>query len=147
MSEKIRIYRENLFFGPWEKSLETTAALYNIASNPMHSSSSNAGTLANTAPKGALKAPATLMLGQKDLAFDQRLALDGAKEFMVRGSQVVVVKGAGHWYVLSLISLISHVFLRLGKKRMRRLMFFFFDIGYSLNIRDAGFWKRRCSGR
>ncbi|EUC32972.1 hypothetical protein COCCADRAFT_5427 [Bipolaris zeicola 26-R-13] len=100
MSEKIRIYRENLFFGPWEKSLETTAALYNIASNPMHSSSSNAGTLANTAPKGALKAPATLMLGQKDLAFDQRLALDGAKEFMVRGSQVVVVKGAGHWLQL-----------------------------------------------
>lgn len=102
MAEKIRIYRENLFFGVWEKSLETVAALYNISSSAAGASSgyasgSASGTLANTAPKGALKAPATLVMGQYEPAFDQRLALENARDFLVKGSQVVIVKGAGHW--------------------------------------------------
>ena len=106
MAEKIRIYRENLIFGPWEKSLEITAALYNISSSTTastlstYSSPSVAGTLANTAPKGALKAPATLIMGQYEPAFDQRLALENARDFLVKGSQVVLVKGAGHWLQL-----------------------------------------------
>ncbi|USP78465.1 catalytic hydrolase [Curvularia clavata] len=102
MAEKIRIYRENLFFGVWEKSLEITAALYNISSSAATAASSGsaAGPLANTAPKGALKAPATLVIGQYEPAFDQRLALENARDFFVKGSQVVVVKGAGHWLQL-----------------------------------------------
>ncbi|RAR08743.1 catalytic hydrolase [Stemphylium lycopersici] len=98
MAEKIRIYRENLVFGKWDKSLEITAALYNISSSAsdMYSSSSS-GALANTAPEGALKAPATLIMGQYEPAFDQRLALDNARDYLVKGSQVVIVKGAGHW--------------------------------------------------
>lgn len=99
MAEKIRIYRENLFFGIWEKSLEITAALYNISSSVTGTASSGsaAGTLTNTAPKGALKAPTTLVMGQYEPAFDQRLALENSRDFLVKGSQVVLVKGAGHW--------------------------------------------------
>lgn len=89
MSEKIRIYREGLFIGRWEKSLETTAALFELRSGDDRASTS--------APKGALKAPTTLVLGQRDPAFDLRLALDNVKEYLVKGSQVLVVKDAGHW--------------------------------------------------
>jgi pimeloyl-ACP methyl ester carboxylesterase len=94
MSEKIRIYREGLMFGKWEKSLETTVALYNISSSSSHSPT---GGLSNTAPHGALKAPATIIMGERDPAFDQRLALDNARDYLVKGSQVLVVKGGGHW--------------------------------------------------
>lgn len=89
MSEKIRIYRENLFVGPWEKSLETTAALYELRSG-------NDGR-SDARPRGALKAPTTLVLGERDPAFDLRLALANVKEYLVKGSQVLVVKDAGHW--------------------------------------------------
>jgi pimeloyl-ACP methyl ester carboxylesterase len=98
MSEKIRIYRENLIFGKWEKTLETTVALFNISSDAASArSSTSGGALSNTAPQGALRAPATIILGEKDPAFDRRLALDNARDFLVKGSQVVIIKGAGHW--------------------------------------------------
>jgi pimeloyl-ACP methyl ester carboxylesterase len=98
MSEKIRIYRDNLVFGKWEKSLETTAALYNISPEAASSQSlSSSRTLNNMAPQGALKAPSTLMMGQYEPAFDQRLSLDNARDYLVKGSQVVIIKGAGHW--------------------------------------------------
>ena len=89
MSEKIRIYREGLFVGRWEKSLETTAALYELRAGNDRASGS--------APRGALKAPTTLVLGERDPAFDLRLALDNVREYLVKGSQVLVVKEAGHW--------------------------------------------------
>ncbi|KAH6633572.1 Alpha/Beta hydrolase protein [Boeremia exigua] len=89
MSEKIRIYREGLFIGRWEKSLELTAALYELRSGNDRGSS--------IAPRGALKAPTTLVLGEHDPAFDSKLALDNVKEYLVKGSQVLIVKDAGHW--------------------------------------------------
>ena len=89
MSEKIRIYREGLFVGRWEKSLETTAALFELRSGNERTSGS--------ALRGALKAPATLVLGERDPAFDLRLALDNVKDYLVKGSQVLIVKDAGHW--------------------------------------------------
>ncbi|KAF9690933.1 hypothetical protein EKO04_010959 [Ascochyta lentis] len=89
MSEKIRIYREGLFIGRWEKSLETTAALFELRSGNDKTSGST--------PKGAFKAPATLVLGERDPAFDLRLALDNVRDYLVKGSQVLVVKEAGHW--------------------------------------------------
>jgi pimeloyl-ACP methyl ester carboxylesterase len=89
MSEKIRIYREGVFVGRWEKSLETTAALYELRAGNDRTSDS--------APRGALKAPTTLVLGERDPAFDLRLALDNVREYLVKGSQVLVVKEAGHW--------------------------------------------------
>lgn len=94
MSEKIRIYREGLFNDEWQKSLETTAALYGIAF------SRSSSVMMDSAPKGAFKAPATIMLGEYDPAFDKRLALDNARDFLVKGSQVVIIKAAGHWWVI-----------------------------------------------
>jgi pimeloyl-ACP methyl ester carboxylesterase len=89
MSEKIRIYREGLFLGQWEKSLETTAALFQMRYEDDRA--------LDAAPKGALKAPTTFVLGQRDPAFDLRLALDNIRDYLVKGSQVLVVKDAGHW--------------------------------------------------
>ncbi|KAJ8110204.1 hypothetical protein OPT61_g6896 [Boeremia exigua] len=89
MSEKIRIYREGLFVGHWDKSLETTAALYELRSGNDRTSI--------IAPKGALKAPTTLVMGERDPAFDLKLALGNVKEYLVERSQVLVIKDAGHW--------------------------------------------------
>lgn len=91
MSEKIRLYREGLLLDKWDKSLETTAALFEL------SPGSSDSIMNHTAPKGALKAPAVLMMGEKDPAFDKRLALDNARDYLVKDSQVLIVKGAGHW--------------------------------------------------
>jgi hypothetical protein len=99
MSEKIRIYREQFIFGKWEKSLETTAALFDISTAATPRSSSSSGPVLGAVTDGHLHAPTTLMLGQHDPAFDQRLALNGVKDFLVPGSQVVLVKG-GHWLPL-----------------------------------------------
>lgn len=99
MTEKIGIYRDGLFIGKWEKSLETTAALFEMAAGGASSahSSTSSGPLLNSAPTGALKAPTTFILGEHDPAFDRRLAFDNIKDFLVKGSQVALVKGAGHW--------------------------------------------------
>lgn len=102
MYEKIRIYREGLFVGKWEKSLEITAALYDISTSANGSSAqpSSSGSLLSTAPRGALKAATTFLLGERDPAFDRQLALNNAKDFLVPGSHVALVKEAGHWLPL-----------------------------------------------
>jgi pimeloyl-ACP methyl ester carboxylesterase len=102
MSDKTGIYRDGLFTGTWEKSLETTAALFELDSvtNSTLSSSTSSAPLLGSVLDGSLKAPTTLMLGEHDPAFDQRLALDNVKDFLVSGSQVVLVKDAGHWLPL-----------------------------------------------
>ncbi len=98
MAEKSRVYREGLYFGKWDKSLEVTAALFELsAGGASPHSSMSSGTLLNTAPEGALRAPATLIIGEKDPAFGRRIGLDGIKDYLVKGSQVVFVKDAGHW--------------------------------------------------
>jgi pimeloyl-ACP methyl ester carboxylesterase len=91
MSEKAKIYRDGLFIGKWEKSLETTAALFEIPRT--HS-------LSNGLPEGSLKAPTTFVLGDRDPAFEQRLALGNIKDFLVGGSQAILVKDGGHWLPL-----------------------------------------------
>lgn len=100
MFEKVKIYRDGLFIGKWEKSLETTAALYDIGSANGSTSQSSSGPLLGGQPRGALKAPTTFVLGERDPAFDRQLALNNAKEFLVEGSQVALVKEAGHWLPL-----------------------------------------------
>ena len=93
MSNKIRIYREGLFAGIWEKSIETVVGLAEI---PSHKRKSNA-KLFDSGPRGALKAPATIVYGERDVAFERRLALEGIDDYLVEGSQVVLAKGCGHW--------------------------------------------------
>jgi pimeloyl-ACP methyl ester carboxylesterase len=91
MSEKARIYQDGLFLGNWEKSLKTTIALFEIGAV-------DEGMVRRRF--GALKAPATILLGEHDPAFDRQLALTGIKDFLVRGSHVALVKDAGHWLPL-----------------------------------------------
>jgi pimeloyl-ACP methyl ester carboxylesterase len=92
MSEKARIYQDGLFLGRWEKSLQVTAALFDIRP-------ANEGAMVHRR-FSALKAPTTFLLGEYDPAFDQKLALTGINDFLVSGSHVVLVKGAGHWLPL-----------------------------------------------
>jgi hypothetical protein len=91
MSEKAKIYRDGLFMGKWDKSLETTAALYEIPRTRPSSSGQ---------PKGSLKAPTTFILGDRDPAFEKRLALGNIKDFLVGDSQALLVKDGGHWLPL-----------------------------------------------
>jgi pimeloyl-ACP methyl ester carboxylesterase len=98
MSEKIRIYREGLLIGTWEKSLETVVALSEIpASASRHGSRSSGAGLFDDGPPGAVKAPTTIVYGKHDLGFDRRLALEGISDYLGRGSQVVLLEGSGHW--------------------------------------------------
>ncbi|KAK8153668.1 Alpha/Beta hydrolase protein [Phyllosticta citrichinensis] len=49
---------------------------------------------------GVLRAPATIVVGGADVAFDWRLCLEGMAEFVgYKGGTVVLVEGAAHWVV------------------------------------------------
>lgn len=100
MLEKFRIYREGLFRGPWEKSIETVVALSEIQSSGKRGSSGSGAGLFDDGPPGALKAPATIVYGADDPAFESRLALDGIGDYLAKDSQVVVLEDSGHWLPL-----------------------------------------------
>jgi hypothetical protein len=92
------IYREDLLMGTWEKSLETVVALSEVpVSASRHNSGSSGAGLFDDGPPGAVKAPTTIVYGKHDLGFDKRLALEGIADYLGKGSQVVLVEGAGHW--------------------------------------------------
>ncbi|KAL1618657.1 hypothetical protein SLS54_007093 [Diplodia seriata] len=55
---------------------------------------------AGSGPRGALRAPTTIVAGKDDVAFDWRLALEGVGDHLgIKGGAVVVCEGAGHWLV------------------------------------------------
>ncbi|KAH7047460.1 Alpha/Beta hydrolase protein [Macrophomina phaseolina] len=54
---------------------------------------------AGAGPLGALRAPATLVVGQLDVAFDWRLGLEGVADYLPKGGAVVMCERAGHWLV------------------------------------------------
>lgn len=94
MAEKIRIYREGLFLDKWEKSLELTAALFELRNR------SSSGNSISELVEGHLQSSATILMGEHDVAFDQRLAFNRIKDFLLPGSQVALIKGTGHWVPL-----------------------------------------------
>ncbi|KAF2194947.1 alpha/beta-hydrolase [Zopfia rhizophila CBS 207.26] len=94
-SEKIRVYREGLALSPWEKSLETVVGLSEIESRPLRFGS-GAG-LFEDGPPGSLKAPATVIYGKMDTAFEPKLCLGGIGDYLVNRSQVVILEKGGHW--------------------------------------------------
>lgn len=100
MSEKVKIYRDNLFAGKWDKSLETTAALVNIASSKPRTTTSSGPLIHGLKDGRYLKAPITFLLGERDPAFNKRVVLDNFKDIMHGGGQVVTIKNAGHWLPL-----------------------------------------------
>lgn len=89
----------------WDKSLETVADLYNLESSnsanvsPLHrrSSSSASSVMFTDAYNGSLKAPATILWGEKDLAITKAICLDGIGDYLARGSEVVLLPSTGHW--------------------------------------------------
>lgn len=97
MLEKSRIYREGLFRGPWEKSIETVVALSELQSSSKRGSSGSGAGLFDDGPTGALKAPATIIYGHDDPAFESRLVLDGISDYLAKDSQVLVLDHSGHW--------------------------------------------------
>ncbi|KZF22210.1 putative alpha/beta hydrolase [Xylona heveae TC161] len=92
--EQIRLYREGLAWGTWEKSLETLGILFNLDDG--RRPSSGAG-LFEEGPLGSLKAPATIIMGERDLAMEPRIALDGIGDYLFRRSQVIILPKNGHW--------------------------------------------------
>lgn len=93
-TEKIRYYRDGLYFQPWVKSLETLSSLYTIG--PNHRSSSGAG-LFEGEPAGSLKARTTVVWGLRDQAIDHRIGLQGVGDYLPKGSQVITLPRTGHW--------------------------------------------------
>lgn len=98
-------YRHGLATEHWEKSLETVADLYNLESSnstsgsPLHrrSSSSASSAIFTDSYNGSLKAPATILWGEKDLAVSKAICLDGIGDYLARGSEVVLLPSTGHW--------------------------------------------------
>jgi hypothetical protein len=88
-------YRHRAAFSRWNKSIETVASLHGLASGTARASS-GAG-LFDEGPPGALKACTTIFWGKNDIALDQRICLDGMGDYLVQGSQVVLLPRTGHW--------------------------------------------------
>lgn len=100
---KLRIYRDGLFLSPWSKSLETLFALSDLEQREQMQNSPHSPHRPSTAglfesgPPGALLSPATIVYGMKDPAFEPKLGLEGMGDYVVKGSQVVVLDKGGHW--------------------------------------------------
>lgn len=88
-------YRHGAEVARWTKSIETVASLHSITSGAGRASS-GAG-LFDEGPPGALKANTTIFWGKQDVALDPRICLDGMSDFLVQGSQVVLLPRTGHW--------------------------------------------------
>lgn len=46
---------------------------------------------------GALKAPTTILWGEKDLAVGKAICLDGISDYLAAGSEVILLPKTGHW--------------------------------------------------
>ncbi|EEP77179.1 predicted protein [Uncinocarpus reesii 1704] len=88
-------YRDGAAGGVWHKSLETISALFNIWPEEPRRTSSGTGMFDMT--PGALKANATIIWGKSDLALDSHLALEGIADYLVHGSQLIVLPRTGHF--------------------------------------------------
>jgi pimeloyl-ACP methyl ester carboxylesterase len=100
--EKTRYYTDGAATGKWQKSLETLAWLYNIEaedSGPSNIRKRRASLSGIFEPvhSGSLRAPATVLWGQKDQACTQRICLDGISDYLQKGSQVVLLPRTAHW--------------------------------------------------
>ena len=96
-------YRDGVGTKRWEKSLETIATLHNIEVEMSgdfrrrRTSSASSG-LFEPIYAGSLRAPTTIIWGQKDLACTERICLDGIGDYLyAKGSQVILLPRSGHW--------------------------------------------------
>jgi pimeloyl-ACP methyl ester carboxylesterase len=63
---------------------------------PVPESRSGSGLFDN-GPAGALRVPTTVVYAAEDMAFEQRLVLDGIADYLPKRSQVLYVEGVAHW--------------------------------------------------
>lgn len=98
-------YRHGVSSRPWTKSLETIADLYALESSASESSSPGSrrrasisnGALFAVPHKGALKAPAYVLWGEKDQACSRELCLNGLGDYLAKDSEVTILPRTSHW--------------------------------------------------
>lgn len=90
-------YRQGAGVRHWNKSIETITGLHGLGrGNDLGRRSSRSGVF-DEGPKGALKAPATVVWGLNDDALDPRLNFDGIGDYLVHNSQVITLPRSGHF--------------------------------------------------
>ncbi|KAK2767480.1 hypothetical protein FQN54_003637 [Arachnomyces sp. PD_36] len=89
-------YRDGTGSSKWHKSAETVAALYSIEGPSIHRASSGAGIF-DEQPEGALRAKTTVIWGQQDTALSEHVMLEGIGDYLVQGSQVIMLPRTGHF--------------------------------------------------
>ena len=100
-----RYYTDGAAYKTWSKDLQTIADLYALdseasdSSSPVRrrSSSSASSAFLTDTYKGALRAPATILWGEKDQACTRKMCLDGIGDYLMRDSEVVLLPRSGHW--------------------------------------------------
>lgn len=98
-------YRDGAGTQPWNKSIETIAALHEIRQGTdIRRASSGAGVF-DDGPEGVLEADSTIIWGRQDAALEPQLCLDGIADYLTRGcSQVVILPRSGHFTPIELES-------------------------------------------
>ncbi|OAX80807.1 hypothetical protein ACJ72_04850 [Emergomyces africanus] len=86
-------YRHGAAVGTWHKSLETISALYGLG-EPRRTST---GMAMQTGPPGALQANTTILWGEADTALDPNVMLEGIADYLVRGSELVMLPRTAHF--------------------------------------------------
>jgi hypothetical protein len=105
---KIRLYQEGLATQPWTKSMQTLWELNQLEQSRSISSASSGSSgrrrsgsrvgLFDTGPNGAFGAATTILWGEKDIACNQAIAMEGVGDFFgVRGSHLIMLPKVGHW--------------------------------------------------
>ncbi|KAK2801191.1 hypothetical protein FQN51_005506 [Onygenales sp. PD_10] len=86
-------YRHGTATGTWHKSLQAISSLHEIG----ESQRSSIGLPLQADAEGALKANTTIVWGQLDTALDPRVMLEGIADYLVHGSQVVMLPRTAHF--------------------------------------------------
>ncbi|PGH32461.1 hypothetical protein GX50_04761 [[Emmonsia] crescens] len=86
-------YRDGTAVGTWHKSLEIISALYGLG-EPRRTST---GMAMQDGPPGALRANATILWGEQDTALDPLVMLEGIADYLVHGSQLVMLPRTAHF--------------------------------------------------
>jgi len=94
-ADMVAYYRHGTAFGKWHKSLETISALHGLDGGEPRRTSSGMGVF--DGPRGSLKANATVLWGTQDKVLDPHLALEGIADYLVHGSQVVLLPRTAHF--------------------------------------------------
>lgn len=90
-------YRDGAAKSRWHKSIESITKLHGLAGgHELRRTSSGAGLFDEEVP-GVLKASSTVLWGEKDIALDPAICLDGMADYLVAGSQVLLLPHSGHF--------------------------------------------------